>query len=149
MALVLPLLLVLTFMMLEGANYIWNEHKVVMGVRDAARYASRLDFNNYTCPSTVASTAVTQIKNMARTGQITTDNTSLSYSRVSGWADTDIDVTLSCASSTGGLYSVVSGNAPRVKVVAHVNYPSLVGTTLGFKTTMRIGAMAESAVMGL
>ena len=144
MALVLPMLLALTFMMLEGANYAWNEHKLVMGVRDAARYAGRLDFSTYTCPSTIDSTAATTIKNMARTGQLSGGN-----SRVSGWVDSDVTVSLSCASGTGGLYDVVGGNAPKVKVVANVLYPSLVASTLGLGTTVRMGAVAESPVMGL
>lgn len=144
MALILPLLLALCFTTLEGANYVWNEHKLVMGVRDAARYAGRLDFSKYTCPSTIDSTATTAIKNMARTGQLSGGN-----ARVSGWTDSDVTVTLSCASATGGLYQVVGGNAPKVKVVANVLYPSLVGSTLGFRTAMRMGAMAESPVMGL
>ena len=143
MALVLPMLLALSFMTLEGANYIWNEHKVVMGVRDAARYAGRLDFSNYTCPNTIASGVLTPIKNMARTGQVTGGN-----ARISGWVDGDVTVTLTC-DPRGGLYNVVGGNAPRIKVSANVLYPSFVGTALGFPTSMRMGAVAESPVMGL
>ncbi|MFC0590386.1 TadE/TadG family type IV pilus assembly protein [Novosphingobium aquiterrae] len=152
MALILPMLLALTFMMLEGAAFAWNEHKVIMGVRDAARYAGRLDFSNfvtqsggtYTCPATVPAGVVTQIKNIARTGQISGGN-----ARISGWVDSDVTVTVSCTAATGGLYAVVGGNAPKVKVSANVLYPSLVGSTLGFSTSMRIGGAAESPVMGL
>ena len=146
MALVLPLLLALVFMTLEGANFVWNEHKLVMGVRDAARYAGRLDYSSYTCPNTIDATKETQIKNVARTGQVTGGN-----ARVVGWGSNanDVTVTLTCASGQGGLYGVVGGNAPRVKVVAKVPYPSFVGTTLGFSSTMRMGAVAESPVMGL
>ncbi len=144
MALVLPLLLALTFMMFEGAYYIWNEHKVVMGVRDAARFAGRQDFINYTCPSTINTTKLAEIKNITRTGQISGGN-----SRISGWTDGDVTVSLTCATGQGGLYGAVSGNAPRVKISANVLYPSLIGTTLGFSTAMRMGAVAESPVMGL
>lgn len=144
MALVLPLLLALIFTMLEGANYAWNEHKVVMGVRDAARYAGRQDFSKYTCPSTIDSTTATAIKNMARTGQISGGN-----SRVSGWVDANITLTLSCTAGTGGLYSVVGGNAPKVKVAAKVAYPSLLGTLGLGSASLSLGAAAESPVMGL
>lgn len=148
MALILPLLLSLVFMMFEGAFYAWNEHKVVMGVRDAARYAGRLDFSTYVCPGATwndpGSTKQTAIKNMARTGQIAGGS-----SRVRGWVDADITLTLECTSSAGGLYSVVGNNAPKVKVSANVLYPSIIGTTLGFSTTMRLGASAQSPVMGL
>lgn len=148
MALVLPLLLSLVFMMFEGANYVWNEHKVVMGVRDAARYAGRLDFSTYVCPGATwndpGGAKQTAIKNMARTGQI-----SGGTSRVSGWVDADVTVTLECTASTTGLYDAVGGNAPKVRVAANVLYPSIIGTTLGFSTSQRLGAAAQSPVMGL
>lgn len=144
MALILPLLLSLTFMMFEGAYYAWSEHKVVMGVRDGARYAGRLDFSKYTCPSTIDAASETAIKNMTRTGQISGGN-----SRVSGWVDGDITVSLQCTSGTGGLYDAVGSNAPKVRVVSNVLYPSIIGSTLGFSTSIRLGAAAQSPVMGL
>lgn len=149
---VLPMLLVLTFFTLEGAHYIWNEHKVVMGVRDAVRYASRLDFTHYSCPaatyvpspSGVPTVTTDMIANLARTGQI-----SGGTAKVSGWTNSDITVSITCIAGTGGLYGVVGGNAPIVTVSTNVLYPSLLGSTLGFSTSMRLGAVAESAVMGI
>lgn len=143
MALLLPLALVLLFAAVEGGWYMVCEHRVVKGVRDAARYASRLDFSNYTCPSTFSGNG-TAVKNLARTGQLTGGTPT-----VPGWTDAQVTIAVTCASGTGGLYSVVSGNAPRVKISAQVPYPSLFGT-LGFSATSRtLNASAQSPVAGL
>jgi Flp pilus assembly protein TadG len=144
MALIVPLVLALIFAMFEGGYYMWSEHKVVKGVRDAARYAGRLDFSKYTCPSTIDATARDQIKNLTRTGQL-----SGGTAKVPGWVDSDVTVAVTCASGTGGIYGVVGGNAPRVKVSALVVYPSLMGS-LGFTSaSINLRAEAESPVMGL
>lgn len=142
MALIMPLVLALIFAMMEAGHYMWSEHKVVKGVRDAARYAGRLDFSNYTCPSTIANAAA--IKNLARTGQLTGGT-----AKVPGWVDANVTVSLSCRASTGGLYDVVSGNAPKVKVSAVVAYPSLFGALGVFTSSFNLRAEAESPVMGL
>lgn len=143
MALLLPLALVLMFAALEGGWFILCEHRVVKGVRDAARYASRLDFSNYSCPSTFNGSATT-VKNLARTGQLSGGSPT-----VPGWTDADVTIAVTCASNTGGLYSVVAGNAPQVKISAHVAYPALFGT-LGFATTsLYLNASAQSPVAGL
>lgn len=143
MALILPVALALIFAMFEGGHYLWSEHKVVKGVRDAARYAARLDFSLYSCPSTFSG-SVASIKNLARTGQL-----SGGTAKVSGWVDSNVTVAVTCASSQGGLYTVVGGNAPQVKVSAVVAYPSLFGA-LGFGSgTYNLRAEAQSPVMGL
>jgi hypothetical protein len=68
---------------------------------------------------------------------------------VPGWVDSDVTVAVTCASGTGGIYGVVGGNAPRVKVSALVVYPSLMGS-LGFTSaSINLRAEAESPVMGL
>lgn len=149
MALITPLVLVLIFTMAEGGYYLWSEHKVIKGVRDAARYAGRLDFSKYTCPSTIDGTAKTAIENLARTGEL-----SGGTPKVPNWdgsSQAEAEATISCtgAGTTGGLYGVVAGNAPRVKVSATVPYPSLFGA-LGFtNATIYLRAEAESPVVGL
>ena len=50
MALILPLVLTMMFATFEGAWYLVCEHRVIKGVRDAARYAARLDRAQFTCP---------------------------------------------------------------------------------------------------
>ncbi|CDO38258.1 MULTISPECIES: TadE/TadG family type IV pilus assembly protein [Novosphingobium] len=143
MALILPLVLLLIFGTFEGAYYIMCEHRVVKGVRDAARYAGRLPFSQYDCAGTFGGDA-TAVKNLARTGQI-----SGGTAAVYGWANADVTIAVDCSSSQQGIYASVGGNAPRVKISADVAYPSLFGT-LGLVTTgWRLKASAQSPVMGL
>lgn len=144
MALILPLVLALIFAMMEGGHYLWSEHKVVKGVRDAARYAARLDFSNYNCGAGTFTGAVADVQNLARTGQL-----SGGTAKVPGWVNSNVTVSVTCATSQTGLYDVVGGNAPRVRVSATVAYPSLFGA-LGFtSSSLNLNAAAESPVVGL
>lgn len=158
MALILPLLVVLLFVTFEGGYFLWNEHKVVKGVRDGARYAGRLDFTKYTCPSTVDAATETSIKNVTRTGFPTADNPNIMGTddpMIRGWTNTvpGVTVTLSCVGSMGGLYAANSDNAPVVTVSASVPYPdsplSGLADVLGFNTDINLNARAQSPVMGL
>jgi Flp pilus assembly protein TadG len=156
MALILPLLMVVLFVTFEGGYFLWNEHKVVKGVRDGARYAGRLAFANYsTCaaatgsPTTLGGQTATDIKQLTRTGKITGGTAT-----INGWEDSHVTVTCDYVAGTGGLYAANSGNAPRVTVSASVPYPpspltSLAGV-LGFNPAgINLNASAQAAVMGL
>jgi Flp pilus assembly protein TadG len=156
MALVLPLLLVVLFVTFEGGYFLWNEHKVVKGVRDGARYAGRLAFSNYSAcaastatPTTLSGQIATDIKQLTRTGKL-----SGGTATVVGWEDAHVTVTCDYVAGSGGLYSVNAGNAPRITVSAAVPYPespitSLAGA-LGFDpASITLNASAQSAVMGL
>lgn len=142
MALILPLVMVLLFATFEGAYYMICEHQVVTGVRNAARYAARLDFSQYACPAATFSGSTATVQNLARTGQLTGGT-----SRVQGWVNGDVTVSVTCTSQTG-IYTTVGGYAPKVRVSSRFNYPALMGQ-LGFtQSTLQIGASAESPVMG-
>lgn len=154
MALVLPLLLVLMFGSFEIANYFWLEHQVVKAVRDGARFAGRQTFTVYACDTPIAdSTIETQIKNLTTTGEISGGTT-----KVSGWANEHVTVTVTCPDEaldgsgagvvTTGIYRGMA-NAPIVTVSTTVAYPSLFAM-LGFDTTgVNLAASSRSAVMGL
>lgn len=143
MALILPLVMVIMFATFEGAYYIICEHQVVTGVRNAARYAARLDFSQYACPGATFSGNTATVQNLARTGQLTGGT-----ARVQGWVNSDITVSVTCVAASG-IYTATSGYAPKVRVSSRFNYPSLMGQ-LGFtQATLQIGASAESPVMGL
>jgi hypothetical protein len=156
MALILPLLLVVLFVAFEGGYFLWNEHKVVKGVRDGARYAGRLAFSQYGgCPASPGAPAaftgpgLNSIQEITRTGKISGGTSSLV-----GWQNSHVTVTCDFVASSGGLYSTNAGNAPRVTVSASVPYPSspitsLVGV-LGFNPAgITLNASAQAAVMGL
>jgi Flp pilus assembly protein TadG len=159
MALMLPLLVVMLFVTFEGGYFLWNEHKVVKGVRDGARYAGRQDFSKYTCPSTIDFTTTTNIQNVTRTGYPSADNpvvTGTDNPTVAGWvnASSGVTVTLNCVAGTGGLYAANADTAPIVTVAASVPYPDspLTGLAgvLGFDlSAVELNAAAQSPVMGL
>ncbi|HET7708791.1 MAG TPA: TadE/TadG family type IV pilus assembly protein [Sphingomicrobium sp.] len=147
MAMSLPLLLVLMFGSFELGYYFLSEHVVQKGVRDAARYGSRLAVNNFDCASSaVLDPALTQIRKVARTGQ--PDGTT---SRLGGWTDdTMTTVTLTCDTSGTytGLYTDFPTGVPIVTVTAAVPYPSLFGT-LGLPDPgLTLNARSQSAVFG-
>lgn len=167
MALLLPLLVTLLFVAFEGGYFLWNQHKVVKGVRDGARYAGRLAFSKYDCTTnSIPDSAVeTNIKNVTRTGYPNADNpnvTGTDNPTIFGWINgvpagdskPGVTVTVSCQTGKGGLYDINSGNAPRVTVAASAPYPDTPVTTLaealGFDVgDIHLNASAQSAVMGL
>lgn len=145
LALALPLLLVLIFGTFDLGYYFMSEHVVQKGVRDAARYASRLQMGNFpSCAPTAGAEA--QIQRVARTGQ--PDGTT---SRLLGWtADNMTTVTLTCDTSGTytGIYTDFPGGVPVITVSAAVPYPTLFGM-LGLGTfSMMLNAQSQSAVFG-
>ena len=144
MALIIPLALALIFTTFEGAYYMICEHRVVKGVRDASRYAARLDLSNYACPGGTFSGSTATVQNLARTGLLSGGSAA-----VSGWVNSDVTIAVTCLSGQSGIYAATGGNAPRVSVSTRVAYPSLMGS-LGFTAaTIYIGAAAQSPVIGL
>lgn len=154
MALIIPLLVVMMLGPMEIAYYFWTEHKVVKGVRDGARFASRLPFSNFTCGAALANgTLETQIKNVTRTGRISGGSPN-----VTGWENADVTVTISCASgtldgsagstATTGIYRGLP-NAPIVTVSTNIPHNPLF-TLAGFSgPVLSIKAYSQSAVMGI
>jgi hypothetical protein len=150
MALMLPLMLALLLTCFEGGYFLWNEHKVVKGVRDGARYGGRLSFANFDCgDQTIIDSAQAKIRNLTRTGVISAGGAPV----IAGWADGDVYVSLSCRAANG-IYDANAGNAPIVIVRAEVPYPTspltAIARALGFNVTgIKLNAEAESPVMGL
>ena len=144
----LPLLLALLFVGFEGGYFLWNEHKVVKGVRDGARYAGRLSYTDYDCGGSIDSTAEMGIKNLTRTGKLTGG-----AAVIPGWADAGVTVSVACQTQ-GGIYEINANNAPVVTVSALVPYPSspltALAGALGFNVSdIHLRAEAESPVVGL
>jgi len=148
MALVLPLLLVLTFGPLELGNYFMNQHTLVKAVRDGARFAARQNFTNYTsCSGDVGEPALTNTKNVVMSGlmggggSIITPNIQ---------AD-DIDVTTRCATVVGGqTMAGIYGTNPAqiVTVSATVNYRSVLSVAGFSGIGLTLNAASEAAVTG-
>lgn len=147
LAMSLPLLILLLFGSVELGYYFMSEHVVQKGVRDAARYGSRLPVSNFSCPtSTVLDPGLTQIRRVARTGQ--PDGT---VSRLGGWTDdTMTTVMLSCDTSGTytGIYDDFPDGVPVLTVSASVPYPSLFGTIGIPIPALTLNAQSQTAVFG-
>lgn len=146
LVLMMPLLMTLMYASLEAAHFMFLHHQVVKGVRDGARYAGRQDFSNYVCGTpTVPAGLETSIKNVTRTGLVGGGT-----ARVFGWDNTDIAVSVSCPTTVvaTGIYAG-HGNAPRVTVMATVEYPSLLQTLSGINVNINLVARQQAGVMGV
>ncbi len=147
MALVAPFLVLLMLGSVDLGNYLLSEHAVQKGVRDAARYASRLPITEY--PACVpSSSAETQIQKVARTGE--PDGTT---ARLVGWTDdtmTNVTVVCSPVGTYTGIYSVYPfpDGVPVITVSAAVPYESLFGVIGLGSVSLTLNAESQSAVFG-
>lgn len=166
LALLLPLMVVILFGMFEGGYFLFNEHKVLKGVRDGARYAARQSFEYYDCsnsalqnPTTAglpsAADMTTDIRNVAIFGHPDPTTSTINVTdnaAVVGWDTSEVSVTVSCdGTTTTGLYSssATPDGAPIVTVSASVPYLPLFGV-IGFDaSSLSLKASAQAAVMGL
>ena len=145
MALVTPLLLLLMFGSFDLGYYFLSEHVVQKGVRDAARYASRLSIDNYPACDPTAD-AELRIQRVARTGA--PDGTT---ARLQGWtADSMTRVTVTCDTSGtyAGIYTVYPfpDGVPVVTVAATVPYPTLFGMLGLADVSLNLNADSQAAV---
>ncbi|WP_341712982.1 TadE/TadG family type IV pilus assembly protein [Erythrobacter sp.] len=147
LALLLPLLVLMLFGALEVSYYFYNQHQVVKGVRDGARYASRQSFTSINCDtgSSIPSAVVTAIKEVTRTGR-----PSGGSSRVPGWVNADVTVAVICPGTavTTGIYTGET-NAPVISVTANVDYQSLFDGVGVLTDSYQLNATQQAAVMGI
>ena len=173
MAIIAPLLLVILFGSVELGNYFYNEHKLLKGVRDGARYAARQQFSNYAaCTGSVPTsgtpgTVYENTKLIVRTGKLSTTESDLlanwggvAASCTGNPASGCFEVTMSCTPdldditsgntlALGGIYTNSTG-APTVVVNARLPYYSVLGTTLGLNSLgIYLNARQSAAVAGL
>ena len=151
MALVLPILLALMLGAVDVGNYFLSAHVVEKAVRDASRYAARLQFSNFDCGANEV-TDPSSIQKLARTG--TPDGT---VARLAGWTSDDMTtVTVNCDTDTthpyvnGGIYADFpnGGEAPTVTVSAKVPYSSFFGALGLGRLTVDMYAESQAAVIG-
>ncbi|MBD3729562.1 MAG: pilus assembly protein [Sphingomonadales bacterium] len=148
--LMLPIMLALLFGTFEAGHFFWTQHKIVKAVRDGARYASRLNIQDKLCngaTSIISTQTIQDIQNVTATGQLAAGG----VSKVPGWAASNVQVTLNCASFVDtGIYTDLGGKGPLVTISSgNVDYPSLF-MTLGFiNSTVKMSAKSSAAVVGL
>jgi len=149
MALILPFLIVLLFGSVELGYYFYNQHQVVKGVRDGARFASRQPFTAIGCNGTtpiVDADATTAIREITRTGAV-----SGGVPRVPGWEASDVAIDVVCDADTlsnAGIYRD-KGNPPRVTISASVSYNALFGGLGVIDSTYTLDASQQAAAMGI
>lgn len=150
MALILPMAFALIFTTMEGGYYFQTEHKAMKYMREAARYATRVDLENFDCSGNGAwasgsTAAQTAIANVALSGNPTSSN-----GRIADWDASDIFVNVRCDSSYGtGLYAnTANTKAVTVLVGTRFAYRPILGL-LGFDVrNIEVVAQAEGAVIG-
>ena len=150
MALILPFVLVLLFGGLEAGHFIWTHHKLVQGVRDGARFASRIEVQQVCRDGAVvlSEARIDQIKLVTRTGQLVDPD---ARPRVIGWDDSEVNVDVQCnAFVDTGIYRELDERGPLVTVSAPaVPYPSLFGLFGILGPQFRMTAQSRAAVIGL
>ncbi len=151
MALILPLGMLLMFAGLEAGHYFYQEHQVIKGLRDGARYAARQSFDTINCrggaPSTIPSGTVTAINNLVRTGQLANGGTP----RVTGWDAGEITITVTCptaAESQTGLFDATE-RAPQVNITTTFGYNSLFNGLGVINDSASLNASQQATVMGI
>lgn len=145
LALLLPLLVLMMFGAIEMGYYFYNQHQVVKGVRDGARYAARQSFVSINCNtgSTIPSGVVTAIQEVTRTGRPSGGTT-----RVVGWVNSQVTVAVTCRAVTTGIYRT-EPNAPVVTVAATVPFDSLFNGLGVIRNSYELHAKQQAAVMGI
>lgn len=173
MAMVAPLLLAILFGSVELGNYFYNEHKLIKGVRDGARYAARQQFSNYaSCTGAVPTsgtpgTAYENTKLLVRKGKLDSTASDLlpNWSGVTASCTGNpaagcFEVTMSCVAdlddvasgntlSLGGIYTNSTG-APTVVVNSRLPYYSVLGSAFGFSSFgIYLNARQSASVAGI
>lgn len=159
MIFVVPIFVALMYGSMELGNYFLVQHGVTKQVRDGARYASRLEFNEtYSCPGAVFAdpSATTKIINVTKTGSV--DGTASGRFPAEFWntacgsgGGAAVAVSIRCVAkgTYGGIYAGVNGQIPVVRVSANLDYPSL-WNAMGFDpSALCVRAENEVAVAGL
>lgn len=160
MALVTPLLLIILCGSIEVGNYLMNEHTLLAGVRDGARFAARQAFTQYNgcgaSPTTVPAALSNSTKLIVQKG--TLDATAADL--LPNWSDasTTFTVTMSCDTTAGGvtMSGIYSGNsvgtvgaAPAVQITASLPYRPLLAS-FGWKGIgYSLNASQQAAVAGI
>jgi Flp pilus assembly protein TadG len=160
MALVMPLLLIIMMGSVELGNYFLDEHVLVKGVRDGARYAARQSFSNYSgCSGTAADVPQAVIDNtklIVRKGSLDSTDSDL----LPNWdnATASFTVQMTCTDTAGGtgMSGIYAGNivgaaneAPVVIVTASLPYRGVLSsfgfTGIGYS----LNASQQASVTGI
>ena len=153
--LIMPLAILLLVLGIESGHYLYSEHQVVKGVRDAARFASRLPFSTYNCtaPTAEADLSTTnanwqKIANIAVYGNVTQATPKRLWTWSAAPGDGEVVIRYACVANGSDIYAA-TGFAPQIAVIGKPDYPSLFSTMTGFTGSMRLYARQQAAGSGI
>lgn len=143
--LAVPMMLPLIFGSMEAGNFFWSQQKLTQAVRDGARYAARLNYNDV-CPS-LDSSAETAIQNLTRTGGLA----GTGPSKLPGMTNAQVIVTANCGAFTStGIFAGYGGAGAIITVDAErVPYRSILGALGVIDDTYNLAATAHAPVIGI
>lgn len=153
MALITPLAVGIIFTSVEAGHYFYQQHQVIKGVRDGARFAARQSFDDINCrsgtPSTIPTDVATQIRNITRTGQLSSGTP-----RILSWQDSDTVLSVTCpavgtiAESQTGIFDGTEP-APQINIVATVSYDAFFNGLGVITDNFTLRGQQQAVVMGI
>lgn len=153
--LIMPLAILLLVTGMEAGHYLYSEHQVVKGVRDAARFASRLPLSTFNCTAATAEADLSTgnanwqtIANVAVYGNVTQTTAKRLWTWGAAPADGEVVIRYACVANAADIYSA-TGFAPQIAVIGKPDYPSLFKTMTGLTGTMRLFARQQAAGNGV
>lgn len=153
MALIAPLAVLIIFSSLETGHYFYQQHQVVKGVRDGARYAARQSFDDINCRNdspSISGTVAANIRLLTRTGQIASTTAA---PRIPNWTDSDTvtTITVTCPDAPeaeDGIFRPTEP-APQVNIVATPAYDSLFNGLGIITDNVTLRGEQQAVVMGI
>lgn len=153
--LIAPVAIFVLCMAIESGHFLYSEHQVLKGVRDAARYASRLPLSTWNCSVAGAeqdlatsNAAWSRIANVAVYGSVTAGSNARLWSWSAATSAGEVVVRYQCVTQTTGIYSE-TGAAPLITVIGRPNYPSLLKTMGGFDSDLTLFARQQAVGIGV
>lgn len=147
LAMIVPLMSLLTFGMIEFGYLLYQQHILTKGVQEAARFVARAPAitEGGTCPPTggALATVTGAAANVAATGRAAGGTT-----RLANFTASSVSISVSCASGAGLITSTpVGGGIPVVNVSA-----TITAASTGFISFLNLPAIdlsAEHQEMGI
>lgn len=149
LAMIVPLMSVLTFGMIEFGYLLYQQHIVTKGVQEAARFVARAPAitEGGTCPPSGAGLAAvtSAAANIAATGHPAGGN-----NRVRSFTPASVSVSVTCASDAGLISSApVGGGIPVVVVSANITAASTGFISFLFVPSVQLSAEHQEMGIGL
>lgn len=152
--LIMPLAILMLVLAMESGNYLYSEHQVVKGVRDAARFASRILPLSICTGATAEADLPTSnanwqaIANVAVYGSVTQTSAKRLWTWSAATGDSEVVIRYACVANTSGIYAS-TGFAPKIVVIGKPDYNSLFKTMTGLSGSMTLYARQQAAGAGI